>query len=124
MTSALGRAGTTGKWRAIRRRVLARDHHRCVRCGQDGNQVDHIIPRKRGGDDDLDNLQTLCVECHKRKSSAEAQRGGHRVSETGSHGDPPSFLARTSPTQCPSGSPSPGRSGSRAFPPPDAEEAL
>lgn len=28
-------------------------------------QADHILPRIRGGTDDLDNLRTLCVPCHK-----------------------------------------------------------
>lgn len=28
-------------------------------------QADHIVPRVRGGSNDLSNLRTLCVPCHK-----------------------------------------------------------
>jgi|TARA_B100002003_G_C13855502_1_gene419116 5-methylcytosine-specific restriction endonuclease McrA len=30
-------------------------------------EVDHIIPRTKGGKDDDENLQTLCCNCHKMK---------------------------------------------------------
>ncbi|MBO5856731.1 MAG: HNH endonuclease [Clostridia bacterium] len=32
--------------------------------------IDHIVPRSLGGTDDLDNLQTLCVECHNIKENS------------------------------------------------------
>jgi 5-methylcytosine-specific restriction endonuclease McrA len=30
-------------------------------------QVDHIVPRSRGGTDDPDNLQALCYRCNSMK---------------------------------------------------------
>jgi 5-methylcytosine-specific restriction endonuclease McrA len=30
--------------------------------------VDHIVPRSRGGTDNIENLQTLCRNCHRRKT--------------------------------------------------------
>lgn len=33
-------------------------------------QVDHIIPRERGGSDHIDNLRSLCAECHRGRKSA------------------------------------------------------
>jgi 5-methylcytosine-specific restriction endonuclease McrA len=33
--------------------------------------VDHIIPRSRGGTDDLDNLQTLCTKCNSIKGNRD-----------------------------------------------------
>jgi 5-methylcytosine-specific restriction endonuclease McrA len=36
-------------------------------CGMEGNHVDHIVPRKLGGDDSLTNLQLLCEQCNLRK---------------------------------------------------------
>lgn len=37
-----------------------------------GKQVDHIVPLAKGGTDDLENLQLLCIECHKIKTQREA----------------------------------------------------
>jgi hypothetical protein len=57
--------------------VLARDHWTCCSCGrstrQDGVllEVDHILPRSRGGTDELTNLQTLCKKCNIGKSNRD-----------------------------------------------------
>jgi hypothetical protein len=75
MSSALKRSGSTRKWREIRELVLARDGHLCQRCGAEGGlQVDHIHERQHGGDDSLDNLQTLCEICHKMKKGVFFER--------------------------------------------------
>ena len=34
-------------------------------------EIDHIIPYSNGGLTEIDNLQALCVKCHKRKSMLE-----------------------------------------------------
>jgi hypothetical protein len=52
----------------VRRQVLARDHHRCRMrgCGQTRFlEVHHLVPRKAGGKNNLDNLVTLCASCHR-----------------------------------------------------------
>lgn len=35
-------------------------------------EADHIVPLIDGGSFDLDNVQTLCVSCHREKTAAEA----------------------------------------------------
>lgn len=67
----------------IRNRVLARDGHACQRCGDDGAEVDHIVPKFLGGTDDMDNLQTLCASCHWSKTKQESKIGQKRTSHTG-----------------------------------------
>jgi len=42
------------KWSKVG--VITRDNHICAYCGQDATEVDHVIPRARGGGHDLDNL--------------------------------------------------------------------
>jgi diadenosine tetraphosphate (Ap4A) HIT family hydrolase len=51
--------------------VLKRARHRCELCGAHEDQaalhVDHIVPRAKGGSDDLSNFQALCVTCNTNK---------------------------------------------------------
>ena len=45
----------------------------CLRLGfvTAGCDVDHIKSKAKGGTDDLENLQLLCKECHKKKTQEE-----------------------------------------------------
>lgn len=46
--------------------VYDRDGWRCVSCTRrDGLSAHHIIYRSQGGDDALDNLVSLCTNCHR-----------------------------------------------------------
>lgn len=54
--------------------LLARQNGRCKRCGlvfedDDVMEIDHIIPRRRGGRNKLKNLQLLHRHCHDVKSA-------------------------------------------------------
>jgi 5-methylcytosine-specific restriction endonuclease McrA len=52
----------------IRSKVLLRDHFRCQECNYYQHlEVHHIIPRSKGGSDELTNLITLCQRCHAKK---------------------------------------------------------
>ena len=48
--------------------VLARDNYVCVYCGADATQVDHIIPRSKGGTHDMENLLACCAKCNGLKA--------------------------------------------------------
>lgn len=52
--------------------IRLRDGFTCRRCGYrvalGAPAVDHIIPRRLGGDNDPQNLGCLCAECHAWKS--------------------------------------------------------
>lgn len=78
----------TSGWKALRQEHR-RGHtvingHRianifCVQCFKEhgrlvwGATADHIVARKDGGTDTLDNLQTLCPSCDGRKRAVERQ---------------------------------------------------
>lgn len=64
------------RWAAARRGVFERDGYRCRECGQAGRlECDHIRPLHRGGDPwVVENLQTLCRECHIHKTRSENAR--------------------------------------------------
>ncbi|MFO7943479.1 MAG: HNH endonuclease, partial [Anaerolineales bacterium] len=55
-------------WQATRRAVLRRDKYRCTVCGRRNNLHIHHVGLKAGtpGAENLDNLTTLCGQCHNR----------------------------------------------------------
>lgn len=62
-------------WDSIRLWVLERDGGRCSVCGRADAEmhVDHKKPQAAGGEFwDEDNLQSICVSCHKAKNSRDA----------------------------------------------------
>lgn len=66
--------GYGAAWARLRLSVLA-DEPLCRHCAAVGRvvqatDVDHIVPRARGGTDDKANLQPLCHACHSRKTYA------------------------------------------------------
>ena len=44
---------------------------RCWVCDEPWQELHHIIPRSKSGDDDITNLAPLCVECHRRIEARE-----------------------------------------------------
>src|SRR5215831_3310396 len=60
---------------SLRYAVLKRAGFRCELCGISADEraieVDHIIPRKHGGEDDLTNLQALCFKCNANKGARD-----------------------------------------------------
>ena len=71
--SALKPAGSTRKWRKIRKAILQRDHHRCQYCQKRATHVDHIKPRKHGGLDGPRNLKSSCRKCNLAKGSRKVR---------------------------------------------------
>jgi 5-methylcytosine-specific restriction protein A len=70
--------GYGSEWRKVRNLVMVRDHGLCVPCRKAGRvtlarEVDHIVNKARGGGDNVENLQAICLPCHKAKTAAEAQ---------------------------------------------------
>ena len=66
------------QWEQIRRRALVRDNYLCQYCRTEGvytpaTDVDHRIPKTDGGTDHLDNLQSLCKNCHNEKTASEGK---------------------------------------------------
>jgi hypothetical protein len=61
---------------ATRELVRRRASFRCEYCGLHQEQsplaalhIEHILPRKHGGGDDLDNLALACVDCNLHKGT-------------------------------------------------------
>lgn len=59
----------------LRLTVLRRDNFTCKICDNPypeyNLECDHIIPLSKGGEDNVGNCQTLCINCHRTKSEKE-----------------------------------------------------
>lgn len=56
-------------------KVFMRDGNECRRCGATDNlEIHHIVPASRGGRSEMENLATLCKDCH----NDAAFLGAHR----------------------------------------------
>lgn len=67
--------------------MVLHDNPLCVDCQAQGfaraaTDVDHIIAKRFGGTDEMDNLQPLCHECHSRKTNREMGSMGERAPVT------------------------------------------
>ena len=76
--------GYGAAWRKLRAWVLRRDHGLCQVCAKTGlitpaTEVDHIVSKAEGARrkwgrhqvDGHDNLQAICIDCHKAKTAKE-----------------------------------------------------
>lgn len=63
----------------IRKAVILRDGCKCKECGKSNTvlEVHHIKPRRMNGSTTLDNLITLCSNCHQRTEGKEEQYMQH-----------------------------------------------
>lgn len=59
-----------------RRAVFVRDAFECQYCGRPAENVDHIVPRSRGGGHTWDNVVAACRPCNSRKEN-------HHLSDVG-----------------------------------------
>ena len=85
------------EWRALRRRVVARDGYACVLCGtsvrgKGQSRVDHVESIKARPDLALSaaNCRTLCAPCDNRRHSSKG-RGGVERPSIGEDGLPDSW---------------------------------
>ena len=63
----------------IRKAVIMRDGCKCMECGKSNCrlEVHHIKPRRLKGSNTLDNLITLCKNCHQKTENKEMQYAQH-----------------------------------------------
>jgi 5-methylcytosine-specific restriction endonuclease McrA len=59
-----------------RRAVFARDLSTCQYCGASAENLDHVIPRSRGGLHVWENVVASCRKCNARKEDRTPQEAG------------------------------------------------
>lgn len=61
------------KKHTIKRIILEKTGGVCAKCGKplplEKTTIDHLIPKYRGGTDDMSNLIPMCKRCNKQKGS-------------------------------------------------------
>lgn len=70
--------GYDRQWRK-RTATFLSTHPHCAKCGAEATDVDHIVPKRKGGSNDDGNLQSLCHSCHSRKSWYETHGKHGRI---------------------------------------------
>jgi 5-methylcytosine-specific restriction endonuclease McrA len=59
-----------------RRAVFVRDDYQCQYCGRPAENVDHVIPRSKGGSHTWDNVVAACKPCNSRKENRSPSEAG------------------------------------------------
>jgi len=62
-----------------RRAVFARDDWTCQYCGRAAENVDHVIPRSKGGEHVWENVVAACRRCNSRKENRLVHESGLRL---------------------------------------------
>lgn len=62
-----------------RKAVFLRDGHACQYCGRAAENVDHVVPRSRGGKHVWDNVVAACRRCNARKENRLPAEVGLRL---------------------------------------------
>ena len=71
-----------------RRTVFARDGSRCQYCGSAAENLDHVIPRSKGGPHTWENVVAACRRCNTRKEDRLPHEAG-MVLRSDAGGAPP-----------------------------------
>ncbi len=62
-----------------RRAVFARDGHACQYCGAAAENLDHVVPRSKGGPHSWENVVASCRRCNSRKENRLPEDIGLRL---------------------------------------------
>jgi len=62
-----------------RRAVFARDDWTCQYCGAPAENLDHVVPRSRGGTHTWENVVAACRRCNSRKENRLPEDAGLRL---------------------------------------------
>ncbi|MGH9303838.1 MAG: HNH endonuclease [Acidimicrobiales bacterium] len=69
-----------GRVAVTRRSVFVRDGHRCQYCGAQAENIDHVVPRSRGGTHCWENVVACCRRCNTRKEDRLLDEAGFHLS--------------------------------------------
>lgn len=62
-----------------RRSVFARDDWTCQYCGAAAENVDHVVPKSRGGEHTWENVVAACRRCNSKKENRLVHEAGLKL---------------------------------------------
>jgi len=62
-----------------RRAVFARDDWKCQYCASPAENLDHVMPRSKGGEHTWENVVAACRRCNSKKENRMAEDAGLRL---------------------------------------------
>ncbi len=65
-----------------RRAIFTRDDGRCQYCGASAENIDHVIPRSRGGLHTWENVVAACRRCNTKKGNRSPKEAGLTLRRT------------------------------------------
>lgn len=65
-----------------RRAIFARDDGKCQYCGSPAENIDHVVPRSRGGEHRWENVVAACRRCNTRKGNRSLEQAGLALRRT------------------------------------------
>lgn len=63
----------------LRNFIFSRSKGKCSYCDEKASEIDHIVPRSKGGTDSIDNLTATCRACNEKKSNLSLKEFGKLV---------------------------------------------
>ena len=68
--------------------VFSRSNGKCSYCGKQAQEIDHIVPRSKGGTDSVNNLTASCRSCNEKKSNLSLKAFSKLMNKDYSHLEP------------------------------------
>ena len=68
--------------------IFKKYDYKCVYCGSRGEEIEHIVPRSKGGTNSVENLTLSCRKCNISKGNLSLKAFGKKVGKDFSHLEP------------------------------------
>ncbi len=65
--------------------IFQKYNYKCVYCGKKGEEIEHIVPKSKGGTNSVKNLTLSCRECNIAKGNLTLEAFGKKIGKDLSH---------------------------------------
>ena len=68
--------------------IFKKNSYQCVYCGEKGEEIEHIVPKSKGGTNSVQNLTLSCRKCNVSKDNLSLKAFGKKVGKDFTHLEP------------------------------------